>query len=93
MLLTIDIGNSQTVLGVYQNRELLCHYRIKTDRHATADELAIKLQSLLSLNGQALSDISAMVVGSVVPALKAAWRGVGNRHLASPPPYYRRCRC
>lgn len=85
MLLTIDIGNSQTVIGLYRDTELLCHYRIKTDRHATADELAIVLQSLLSLNSHSLSEITAMVAGSVVPTLKAAWRGVGQARLNCTP--------
>ncbi len=81
MLLTIDIGNSQTVLGLYLDAELDCHFRIKTDRHATADELAITLQSLVSLHGRCLADITDMVVGSVVPALKVAWRAVGHSRL------------
>lgn len=85
MLLTIDIGNSQTVLGLYRGSELLCHFRTKTDRHATADELAINLQALLGLKGLALREINHMVVGSVVPALKVAWRGVGHNHLAIKP--------
>ena len=81
MLLTIDIGNSQTVLGLYRATELLCHFRIKSDRHATSDELVITLQSLLSLKDLSLTDITDMVVGSVVPALKMAWRGVGHNRL------------
>jgi type III pantothenate kinase len=85
MLLTIDIGNSQTVLGLYRDTELLCHFRVKTDRHATADELTVLLQSLLGLNNLSLADLSAMVVGSVVPTLKAAWRGVGHNRLSLTP--------
>ncbi len=85
MLLTIDIGNSQTVLGLYRDTELLCHFRIKTDRHTTGDELTILLQALLSLKDLCLADISDMVVGSVVPALKAAWRMVGQTRLGLAP--------
>ncbi len=85
MLLTIDIGNSQTVLGLHRDSELFCHFRIKTDRHATADELATILQSLLHLKGLTLAEISNMVVGSVVPALKVAWRSVGHDHLTLNP--------
>ncbi|MEN8256922.1 MAG: type III pantothenate kinase [Thermodesulfobacteriota bacterium] len=85
MILAIDIGNSQTVLGLYQKTELHSHYRIKTDRHATADELAITLQSLLALKGLDICQLSDMVVGSVVPALKAAWREVGTSQLKISP--------
>lgn len=85
MLLTIDIGNSQTVLGLYQGTDLHCHFRIKTDRHATSDELAVILQSLLSLKELTLADVTDMVVGSVVPALKVAWDGVGRGHLGCRP--------
>ncbi len=85
MLLAIDIGNSQTVLGLYQKTELLHHYRIKTDRDLTTDELAITLQSLLGLKGLGISQLTDMVVGSVVPALKAAWREVGTAQLKVTP--------
>ncbi len=85
MLLTIDIGNSQTVLGLHRHQELLCHYRITSDRHATTDELALVLQALLGLDNHSLSAITAMVVGSVVPTLKEAWRGVGQSRLSCTP--------
>lgn len=85
MLLTIDIGNSQTVLGLHRASDLFCHFRIKTDRHATADELAGQLRSLLGLHDLGLTEISAMVVGSVVPTLKTAWRSVGHQRLRLTP--------
>lgn len=74
MLLTIDIGNTHTVLGLYQAEQLCHHWRIRTDRYATADELATQLNGLLQLQGEQLSTISGAVMGSVVPTLKLAWR-------------------
>ncbi|PLX47809.1 MAG: pantothenate kinase [Desulfobulbaceae bacterium] len=81
MLLTIDIGNSHTVLGLYRQATLLHHYRVKTDRHATADELIITLHGLLALNQVKISQVTDMIVGSVVPALQSAWRRVGRHHI------------
>ena len=44
LLLTIDVGNSNIVLGVYDNKEMLYHWRLKTDRRDTEDEYGIKLK-------------------------------------------------
>jgi type III pantothenate kinase len=63
MLLTIDIGNSNTVLGVYDDERLDASWRIKTDARATADELALVYRGLLA--DHVIDGISAC---STVPA-------------------------
>ena len=67
MLLAIDVGNTQTVIGVYQQRELLCHWRVSTEGRRTSDELALYFQGLLALRGLAMENFEGMVVSSVVP--------------------------
>ncbi len=67
MLLAIDVGNTQTVIGVFRQRELLCHWRVSTEGRRTSDELALYLQGLLALRGLAMEDFDGMVVSSVVP--------------------------
>ena len=53
MLLTIDVGNTNTVLGVFEGDQVIEHWRIATDPVRTADELAVILQGLLA-QGDAL---------------------------------------
>ena len=47
MLLTIDVGNTHTVLGLFEGEEVIEHWRIATDDRRTADEIAVVLQGLL----------------------------------------------
>ena len=47
MLLTIDVGNTNTVLGVFDGDEIIEHWRINTDPDRTADEIAVLLRGLL----------------------------------------------
>ncbi len=74
MIFVIDIGNSHTVTGIYREQKLVSHWRVKTDRHDTGDELAVKYASLFSMNGVYPHDIKGIVVSSVVPKLETAWK-------------------
>ena len=79
MLLAIDAGNTQTVVGLYEldgrvrpsgrrpEDGLLDHWRIATDAERTSDELAVLLQGFLALRGLAFSDIDGIAVSSGVP--------------------------
>lgn len=73
MLLVIDVGNSHTVSGLYDNEQLVCQWRLKTDRRKTADELAARFHSLLGMRGLVFNDISAVALASVVPTQQHAW--------------------
>jgi type III pantothenate kinase len=82
MLLAMDIGNSQTVVGVYDGAELLRHWRVSTQPHRTADELALQLQGLLTLMDLSLTgSVSGVVISSVVPPLTEAFRQMAERYL------------
>jgi type III pantothenate kinase len=81
MLLAIDVGNTQTAVGVYAGRELLHEWRISTERDATVDELAARHDQLLRLRGGSLAEIDDVVVGSVVPALTAAYQDLSISYL------------
>lgn len=78
MLLTIDIGNTQTALGLLDGEEVVAHWRLTTIAEQTEDELRISLRGLFGLEGFKLRDISGVAVSSVVPALTAAFRTVGH---------------
>ena len=73
MLLTIDVGNTQTVAGVYDGSQLKFMWRVSTNRFDTSDELRVKLIPLLSCAGMAFSDVDRACLASVVPQLTDAW--------------------
>ncbi|MBE0569096.1 MAG: type III pantothenate kinase [Deltaproteobacteria bacterium] len=69
MLLVIDVGNSNTVLGVYEGETLLHHWRVWTDRQKTSDEYGILLRNLYDASHFSSRDIKAIIIASVVPPL------------------------
>ena len=73
MLLAIDVGNTQTVLGVYEGAELRHMWRIATSKRDTSDELRSKLVPLLEMDRIDIEKITGAIVASVVPALTSAW--------------------
>lgn len=82
MLLALDVGNTQTHVGMYRDGELLEHWRFTTRREATGDELATVLVSLLALRDLKLGDIDGAVVSSVVPQLAHEYEQVSERYFA-----------
>ncbi|MDQ1397411.1 MAG: type pantothenate kinase [Acidimicrobiaceae bacterium] len=80
MLLTIDVGNTQTVIGMFDGEALLHHWRISTNVERTADEHALLVTNLLDLQGyEPERDVSGMSICSSVPPLTAALRDMSDR--------------
>ncbi len=73
MLFTIDVGNSHTVTGLFEDDELIGQWRLKSDRERTDDELAIRYHALFSMAGIDKTKINGIILASVVPTLEAAW--------------------
>jgi type III pantothenate kinase len=71
MLLVVDVGNTNTVLGIYRDSVLTHHWRLTSGSH-TADELGLTLLNLLGNAGIKEMDISGVVVSSVVPPMEIA---------------------
>ena len=69
MLMVLDVGNTNIVLGVYDDDKLLVHWRVSTDRQKTADEYGMLVNDLFLYGGVKLADINAVVISSVVPPL------------------------
>ena len=69
MLLVIDAGNTNIVLGIYDGELLVKDWRITTDKAKTADEYGILFHELLVLAGIDLSNISDIIISSVVPTM------------------------
>lgn len=69
MLLVFDIGNTNMVLGVYDNEELIVSCRLRTDIKKTSDEYGIEIYNLLKYHGVDIKDIEDIIISSVVPAV------------------------
>lgn len=73
MLLAIDVGNTQTVIGVYEGKSLRHQWRVATNKRHTSDELLVKLSPLLASEDLDKRDVSGVALASVVPQLTDAW--------------------
>ena len=69
MLLAIDIGNTNIVLGVFRGRKLIHHWKIQTESEKTSDEYGVTMLNLFSLSGPEKTEIKAVIISSVVPPL------------------------
>jgi type III pantothenate kinase len=69
MLLTIDVGNTNTVLGVFREEELIANWRLTTARTQTVDEYGVLTRNLFSLAGLNQQMIGGVIISSVVPPL------------------------
>jgi type III pantothenate kinase len=67
MLLTIDVGNTNTVLGVFRSEELIAHWRLTTARLQTVDEYGVLTRNLFTLQGLDPREVSGVIISSVVP--------------------------
>lgn len=78
MILTIDVGNTHTIIGVYNNDELIFTARMSTDRQKTRDEYAVTIRSILSLSDK-IGDIEGAIISSVVPQVSGLLEGAIKR--------------
>ncbi|MEL7565198.1 MAG: type III pantothenate kinase [Dehalobacterium sp.] len=85
MLLAIDAGNTNIVLGIYQNNTLISHWRVSTDRQKTADEYGILLRNLFDFQGHQFSDITAVAIASVVPPLMTSLEEMSRNYFGITP--------
>jgi type III pantothenate kinase len=79
VLLAIDVGNTQTVLGLFEGSELREHWRLATDRERTGDELGVLITGLLDAD-----EVDGISLSSSVPPLVHAYEGVAERWLRAP---------
>ncbi|SCC49055.1 pantothenate kinase [Priestia flexa] len=72
MIFVLDVGNTNTVLGVYDGDELKYHWRIETSRNKTEDEYGMTIKALLEHVGLSFKDIHGIIISSVVPPIMFA---------------------
>jgi type III pantothenate kinase len=76
MLLTIDVGNTQVALGMFDEDDLIGHWRVSTNSDATFDEVRWQIAGILGADGFSQSDIRGVAISSVVPAITTSLRRV-----------------
>ncbi len=81
MLLVLDVGNTNTVLGVFRDAELLANWRLTTARDQTVDEYGILIRELFSLAGLEAAAIGGMIISSVVPPLNQTLAEMAERYF------------
>src|SRR5436190_205135 len=82
MLLVVDVGNTQTHFGVFEDGwDPLEHWRFATVRESTRDELGAVLANLLALRGLRFANIDGAIVSSTVPQLSDEWQAMAARYL------------
>lgn len=93
MLLVIDVGNTNTVLGAYEAgsaedprfKTLLAHWRVSTTRTQTVDEYGVLFRNLFAMSGIASHRVQAIVISSVVPPMDSILREVCERYFSMKP--------
>ncbi len=85
MLLVIDVGNTNIVLGVFKGKELLDHWRVSTDRLRTTDEYGVLIRNLFYLNGVDAEEIKAIIISSVVPPVMPTLERMCQRYFGLVP--------
>ncbi len=81
MLLAIDLGNTQTHIGMFKGEDLVESWRLATMRETTGDELATIMVNLLQLRGLTLDNVDAAILSSVVPQLTPEYERLAERYL------------
>jgi type III pantothenate kinase len=79
MLLAVDVGNTQTVLGLYAAEQLTEHWRLASDRTRTGDELAVLLGGLLDPDG-----VDGICLSTTVPSIVREWERLAGRWVQTP---------
>jgi type III pantothenate kinase len=85
MLLVIDVGNSNIVLGVYEGTQLVRSWRLSTDKSRTSDEYAVLLHSLFDQAGFGFSEVKAAIISSVVPPLTGVMEAISHDFFSLTP--------
>jgi type III pantothenate kinase len=85
MLLVLDVGNTNTVLGVFEERDLRAHWRVTTNRTQTVDEYGVLFRNLFAMGGIDLGPLTGIVVSSVVPPLDSVLHEVCERYFNTKP--------
>lgn len=85
MILVMDIGNTNIVLGVYEQDVLKHHWRMETDRMKTEDEYAMQVKALFRHVGLYFEDITGIIISSVVPPIMFSLEAMCTKYFKQKP--------
>ncbi len=85
LLLTIDVGNTNTVFGAHRGEELRAHWRLTTRREQTADEYGVLVRNLFANSGIDPAEIGGVALASVVPPLTSVLVALSRQYLGHDP--------
>jgi len=81
MLLALDVGNTNTVLGVFRDKDLIANWRLTTARDQTVDEYGILTRDLFTIASLDPNEIHGVIISSVVPPLNSTLAGMAERYF------------
>ncbi|MFD0051783.1 type III pantothenate kinase [Actinomycetes bacterium NPDC127524] len=85
MIFVLDVGNTNTVLGVYDDETLKHHWRIETNRHKTEDEYGMIIKSLLEHEELSFEEFDGIIISSVVPPIMFALERMCKKYFGIKP--------
>ncbi|MGM0471476.1 MAG: type III pantothenate kinase [Bacillota bacterium] len=85
MILAIDVGNTNTVLGVFENKDLIVDWRVATEKDKTADEYGMLLFDLFNYNQLEVNEVERIIISCVVPAVVTALEEVAVKYFGVDP--------
>jgi len=85
MIFVLDVGNTNAVLGVFEDGKLRQHWRMETDRHKTEDEYGMLVKQLLEHEGLSFQDVKGIIVSSVVPPIMFALERMCEKYFKIKP--------
>jgi type III pantothenate kinase len=85
MLLVIDIGNTNAVIGLFEKDNLMAHWRLASQQHRTADEYGIMIKEFFLLNNIDISLVTGVIISCVVPPLLPVLKEMSQKYLKTSP--------
>jgi len=85
MILVIDVGNTNIVLGVYEDKNLLYHWRIFSDRNKTDDEYGMLIKNLFNNANLKIEQITGIIISTVVPPLRFPLENMVKKYFGQEP--------
>lgn len=85
MILVLDVGNTNIVLGIYKEKNLLVEWRLSTDYKRTADEYAIQVAQLFTQSNIDMKEIEGVIISSVVPNIMYSLEHMIRKYFSTTP--------
>ena len=85
LLLAMDVGNTNTVLGVYRGQEMVCDWRIRTEKDGTLDEMGILIGNLFASRSLDTARVYALIISCVVPPMINSLEQFSLRYFETQP--------